>query len=65
MICAAQKVEHYEIASYGTARAWAELLDMPEAVKLIEKTLEEEKATDEKLTKMAVESVNIEAATNE
>jgi ferritin-like metal-binding protein YciE len=65
LICAAQKVEHYEIASYGTARSWAELMDMSDAVKLLEQTLEEEKMTDEKLTKLAMESINIEAMTNE
>jgi ferritin-like metal-binding protein YciE len=64
LICAAQKVEHYEIASYGTARAWAELLNESEVVKLIEQTLEEEKATDEKLTKLAETGINVEAVSN-
>jgi len=64
LICAAQKVEHYEIASYGTARAWAELLNETQVVKLIEQTLAEEKATDEKLTKLALSGINIEAVSN-
>ena len=61
LICAAQKVEHYEIASYGTAKAWAELLEMNDAVQLLEQTLSEEKATDEKLNGLA-ESINLHAA---
>jgi ferritin-like metal-binding protein YciE len=60
LICAAQKVEHYEIAGYGTMRAFAELLGYDEVRELIEKTLEEEKATDEKLTEVAA-GINIEA----
>jgi ferritin-like metal-binding protein YciE len=64
LICAAQKVEHYEIASYGTARAWAELLNETQVVKLLEQTLDEEKATDEKLTKLAVSGINVEAVSN-
>jgi ferritin-like metal-binding protein YciE len=61
LICAAQKVEHYEIASYGSARAWAELLEETQIVKLIDQTLKEEKATDEKLTKLAESGINVEA----
>lgn len=53
MIAAAQKVEHYEIASYGTLASWAEHLGLTEAQKLIEETLAEEKATDEKLNELA------------
>ena len=53
IIAAAQKVEHYEIASYGTVRAWAEQMDHSEAVRLLEETLDEEKAADEKLTDIA------------
>jgi ferritin-like metal-binding protein YciE len=60
LICAAQKVEHYEIASYGTAKAWAELLEMDDAVKMLDQTLNEEKATDEKLNELA-ESINLQA----
>ena len=60
LICAAQKVEHYEIASYGTLRTWAELLELPSVVRMIDQTLTEEKATNEKLNKLA-ESINVEA----
>jgi ferritin-like metal-binding protein YciE len=61
LIAAAQKVEHYEIASYGSARTWAEQLGLDEAVKLLQETLDEEKATDEKLTQLALADVNEEA----
>lgn len=53
LIAAAQKVEHYEIASYGTVRTWAELAGNSDVVDLLQKTLDEEAATDEKLTKLA------------
>lgn len=62
MIAAAQKVEHYEIASYGTARTWARLLGHDEVAALLEETLEEEKETDQKLTGIAESHVNAEAA---
>jgi ferritin-like metal-binding protein YciE len=61
LIGCAQAVEHYEIARYGTLRAWAEQLNMPEAAKLLEATLQEEKTTDEKLTKLAMEGMNAAA----
>lgn len=61
LIAAAQKVEHYEIASYGSARTWAEQLGFDKAVRLLQQTLDEEKATDEKLTQLAVSAVNQEA----
>jgi ferritin-like metal-binding protein YciE len=61
LICAAQKVEHYEIAGYGCLKTWAETLDEKEIVKLLEKTLNEEKETDKKLTELAEETINIEA----
>ena len=61
LIAAAQKVEHYEMAGYGTVRTWAEQLGLTEAVGLLEATLREEKATDEKLTKLAKETVNTKA----
>jgi ferritin-like metal-binding protein YciE len=61
LIAAAQKVEHYEIAGYGCARTWAQQLGMREAADLLQQTLEEEKATDEKLTRLAVSRVNREA----
>jgi ferritin-like metal-binding protein YciE len=55
LIAAAQRVEHYEMAAYGTARAFAELLGESEAVKLLSETFDEEKETDEKLTQLAEE----------
>ena len=54
LIAAAQAVEHYEMARYGTLRAWAEQLGMPEAVELLQATLEEETLTDEKLNQLAL-----------
>jgi ferritin-like metal-binding protein YciE len=62
MIAAAQKVEHYEIAAYGTLRTWASILGHEEAVSLLEQTLEEEKQTDQRLTEIAESFVNEEAA---
>jgi len=61
LIAAAQRVEHYEIAAYGSARTFAEVLDADEAMDLLEQTLEEEKETDVKLTELAEEVVNVEA----
>jgi ferritin-like metal-binding protein YciE len=61
LIAAAQKVEHYEIASYGTARTWAEQLGLDDAVELLDQTLDEEKSTDEKLTELATSTINEEA----
>lgn len=61
LIGAAQRVEHYEIAGYGTARALAECLGYDEAVDLLTETLDEEKATDEKLTELAESVINAEA----
>ncbi len=61
LISAAQRVEHYEIAAYGTVRTFAEILGETDAVQLLEQTLEEEKDTDEKLTKLAGE-INVQAA---
>jgi ferritin-like metal-binding protein YciE len=58
LIGCAQAVEHYEIARYGTLCAWAEQLDMEDAAELLEETLEEEKAADEKLTELAESSIN-------
>ena len=60
LICAAQKVEHYEIASYGSLQSWAELLEENEAAELLQETLDEEKATDDKLTQTAENAINIE-----
>lgn len=62
IIAAAQKVEHYEIATYGTMRAFANTLGMDEVVKLLEETLNEEKEADDKLTDVAESSINVEAA---
>lgn len=62
IISAGQKVEHYEIATYGTLRQFAETLGLKEAVLLLETTLNEEKAADAKLTEVAVSSINVEAA---
>jgi len=61
LICAAQKVEHYEIASYGTLKTWAEVLEQSEAADLLNETLEEEKETDERLTELAESASNLEA----
>jgi ferritin-like metal-binding protein YciE len=61
LIAAAQKVEHYEIAAYGTARTYAEMLGNREAARLLQQTLDEEGETDKKLTKLAESIVNVEA----
>jgi len=61
IIAAAQRVEHYEMAGYGCARTFAQQLGQDEVVELLQQTLEEEKAADEKLTSIAMESVNEEA----
>lgn len=61
LIAAAQKVEHYEIAGYGTARAWARRLGYDKAARLLEQTLEEESMANEKLNKIAESHVNMEA----
>jgi ferritin-like metal-binding protein YciE len=61
MIGAAQRVEHYEIAGYGTARTYAEMLGHTEAAELLQQTLDEEKETDQLLTELALTSVNVEA----
>jgi len=60
LIAAAQRVEHYEMAGYGTARTYAELLGDKEGAKLLQKTLNEEAATDEKLT-VAAKKINLAA----
>jgi len=60
IIAAAQRVEHYEIAAYGTVRTYAELLGEENAVQLLEQTLEEEKETDQKLTDLASD-INVQA----
>ena len=60
IISAAQRVEHYEMAGYGTVRTYAELLGQQQIATLLQQTLDEEKEADEKLTEIA-RSVNIEA----
>lgn len=60
LICAAQKIEHYEIATYGSLVSWARLLEEEEAADLLEEILDEEKATDEKLTETAESAINVE-----
>jgi ferritin-like metal-binding protein YciE len=60
LIAAAQRVEHYEMAGYGTVHNFAELLEEEEAAELLSETLEEEEAADEKLTTLA-KSINVEA----
>jgi ferritin-like metal-binding protein YciE len=62
LISAAQRVEHYEMAGYGTARTYADLLNDKEGANLLQMTLEEEKATDQKLTKLAKSAVNVAAS---
>ena len=61
LIAAAQKVEHYEIATYGTMCTWAVMMGRPDVEKLLRQTLDEEKRTDEKLTKLAETGVNMRA----
>jgi ferritin-like metal-binding protein YciE len=60
MIASAQKVEHYEIASYGTLCTWAEILGYNDALKLLKQNMSEEEATDKKLSMLA-ETINSEA----
>ena len=62
LIASAQRVEHYEMAAYGTLVAWAKVMGHNEALNLLEETLEEEKATDAKLTELAEGGINQEAA---
>ena len=64
IISAAQKVEHYEMAGYGTVRTYASLLGEDDAADLLQQTLDEEKEADEKLTQLA-EQINVEAAKGE
>ncbi len=62
LIAAGQRAEHYEMAAYGTLVAWAQALGYEDAVGLLEEILEQEKATDEKLTQIAEAGVNADAA---
>ena len=61
LVSAAQAVEHYEIARYGTLRTWAEEMGLDDAAKLLQETLDEEEATDQSLTELAEAVVNQEA----
>jgi ferritin-like metal-binding protein YciE len=61
LIAAAQKVEHYEIASYGTVRTWAERLGYNQAAQLLQQTLDEEGEANKKLTQLAESHINMEA----
>ncbi|MEX2173676.1 MAG: ferritin-like domain-containing protein [Pirellulaceae bacterium] len=65
IICSAQRVEHYEIAAYGCARTFAQRLGFDNAANLLQQTLDEEGAADQKLTEIAVNYVNEEAMTAE
>ena len=62
LIAAAQRVEHYEIAGYGTVRAYAKLLGDEQAAKVLQQTLDDEGETDKLLTQIAESSINVEAA---
>lgn len=61
LLSAAQHVEHYEMAGYGTVRTWAELLGYPEHAKVLQQTLDEEGETDHLLTELAERIINVEA----
>jgi ferritin-like metal-binding protein YciE len=61
LIGAAQAVEHYEISRYGTLRTWAEELGFSDAASLLQATLDEEKTTDQTLTKIAESAINQDA----
>ncbi|MGE3275196.1 MAG: ferritin-like domain-containing protein [Vicinamibacterales bacterium] len=65
IIASAQRTEHYEMAAYGTVVAWAEALDMPESARLLQQTLDEEKAADQKLSKLAEQGINQAARAGE
>ena len=62
LIAAGQRAEHYEMAAYGTLVAWAKIMGHDEAAELLEQTLEEEKAADEKLSALAEDGINQNAA---
>jgi ferritin-like metal-binding protein YciE len=61
LIAAAQRIEHYEIAGYGTVRTFAQHLGHHEAARLLQEMLNEERMTDQKLTRLAEQTVNLEA----
>ena len=62
LIAAAQRVEHYEIAAYGTLREYARVLGAPDQGRLLQQTLDEEKTADQKLTQLAEQGINVAAA---
>lgn len=62
LIAGAQRVEHYEMAAYGSLKTWAQQLGETQAVQLLDETLSEEKAADQKLSKIAESEVNAQAA---
>ena len=62
LISAAQRVEHYEMAAYGTLRTYAEILGHDEQARLLQQTLDEEEKTDQRLTKLAQSGINVQAA---
>jgi ferritin-like metal-binding protein YciE len=62
LIAAAQRVEHYEMAVYGTLREYSRVLGVPDQGRLLQQTLDEEKAADQKLTQLAEQGINIAAA---
>lgn len=63
LIASAQRVEHYEIAAYGCLRTYAQLLGLTQSEQLLQQTLEEEEATDKKLTELGESGINQAAAT--
>lgn len=65
LIASAQRVEHYEMAAYGTLRTYAQILGDNFAMKLLQKTLDEEMKTDKSLTALAESGINVEAASAE
>lgn len=65
LIAAAQRIEHYEIAGYGTVRTYAKMLGHKDAMKTLQETLNEEGQTDKKLTKLAVSTINVDAESDE
>jgi ferritin-like metal-binding protein YciE len=60
LICQAQKMEHYEIAAYGSLKSWAKLMQEDDVAELLDETLEEEKESDSKLTEAAETLINVE-----
>ena len=61
LISAAQRIEHYEVACYGSARTFAQHLGHSNVVRLLQMTLDEEKETDQRLTQLAEEGINVKA----